>query len=269
LNRRANHITAFLLTAVIAVMDIQMVRAERMVADLSSHVIEITSQFSGTELLIFGAIERRIPQADGGHGVTIEGVDYDIIVVVQSEPQDMIIRRKELVGPVWANRTARTLKDIQGYYAVASTRPLDVILSAEQLKLLGAGLDQLEIAFDEPVTAAEMAAFREGFIRNMRAKKLYSQQDGTISILDDILFRAILEFPANMPVGDYQVDVYLVRGGEIILAEESPLEVGKAGIERVIYNFAHEYPSFYGVMAVLVALLAGWLGGFLSRKMSA
>jgi len=269
LSRSQRHIAGFLVAAVVAFMNIQMARAERMVTDLSSHVIEITSQFSGTELLIFGAIERTIPQADGGHGVTIEGADYDIIVVVQSERHDMIIRRKELIGPVWANKTALTLKDIQGYYAITSTRPLDLILSAEQLEFLGAGLDQLKIVFDEPVSAAEMQAFRRGFIRNMRAKKLYSQQEGAISILDDILFRAILEFPANMPVGDYQVDVYLVRDGEIILAEKSPLEVGKAGIERVIYNFAHERPSLYGMMAVLVALFAGWLGGFLSRKMSA
>ncbi len=246
----------------------QTALAERMVTDLSRHTIEITSEFSGTELLIFGAIERGIPLDDGGHGVVVEGIDYDIIVVVQSARNDMIVRRKELVGPIWVNKEFRTLKDVQGYYAVTSTRPLNHILSNEDLQSLQAGLEQLKIEFVEPVSSNDQKAFRDGFIRNMKAKKLYYQQEGTISVLDDILFRAILEFPANMPVGNYQVDVHLVRDGVVLLSEQSPLEVGKAGIERLIFMFAHEYPPYYGIVAVIVALFAGWLGGFLSRKLS-
>lgn len=244
------------------------VMAERMVTDLSRHIIEITSEFSGTELLIFGAIERGIPQGDGGHGVAIEGMDYDIIVVVQSERHDMVIRRKEQIGPIWANKEFRTLKGIQGYYAVTSTRPLGLILPQRQLQLLEAGTEQLKVEFIESVSPEEHKAFRAGFIRNMKARKLFNQQEGTISILDGILFRAILEFPANMPVGDYQVDVHLIRDGEILLSEQSPLEVGKAGLERLIYQFAHEYPPLYGIMAIIVALFAGWLGGFISKKMT-
>ncbi len=251
-----------------AVVLVQPAMAERMVTDLSRNVIEITSRFSGTELLIFGAIERNIIQREGGHTVVVEGIDYDIIVVVQSERNDMIIRRKELVGPIWVNKDFRTLRDVQGYYAVTTTGPLKKILSKEQWKLLAVGLDQIKIDFGEKASREEEKAYRDGFIRNMKAKKLYSQQIGTISVLDDILFRAILEFPANMPVGNYQVDVYLVRDGEVILSVQSPLEVGKTGLERLIYRFAHEQPAYYGIMAVIVALFAGWLGGFISRKMS-
>lgn len=247
---------------------LQPALAERMVTDLSSHVIEITSKFSGTELLIFGAIERKIPQGDGGHGVSIEGADYDIIVMAQSAHHDMIIRRKEMIGPIWANRDFRILKDVPGYYTLSSTRPINLILPKEELMLLGVGLSQLKIAFSEDISREEMKNYRKGFIRNMRAKKLYSQQEGTISILDDILFRAILEFPANMPVGDYQIDVFLIRDGEIILSERSSLEVGKTGLERVIYRFAHDFPPLYGIGAVLVALFVGWLGGFITKKMS-
>ncbi|MBL4802291.1 MAG: TIGR02186 family protein [Emcibacter sp.] len=257
-----------LLSCLGSLFSTQMAWAERMVTDLSRHTIEIRSQFSGTELLIFGAIEREILQGDGGHGVSIEGMDYDIIVVVQSARHDMIVRRKELVGPIWVNKDFYTLKNVQGYYAVASTRPLRKILSEDNLRILQAGIEYLDIDFIEPISELEDAAYRAGFIRNMKAKKLYNQREGTISILDDILFRAILEFPANMPVGQYQVDVHLIRDGEILLSEESPLEVGKAGIERIIFMFAHEYPSYYGIMAVIVALFAGWLGGFISRKMS-
>lgn len=243
-------------------------RAERMVADLSNHSIEITSQFSGTELLIFGAIERDIPQGDGGHGVSVQGMDYDIVVVVKSELHDMIIRRKELAGPIWVNKGAQTGKDIPGYYALTSTRPLGLILPEATLQEHQLGLSRLQVHFTADVSEQEQQAYRDGLIRNMKAKKLYIQHEGMISVLDDILFRAVLTFPANMPVGNYKVDVYLVRDGEILLQEASPLEVGKTGLERVIFNFAHHSPALYGIMAILVALFAGWFSGFVSRKIS-
>lgn len=245
-----------------------MAQAERMVTDLSRHVIEITSQFSGTQLLIFGAIEREIIPGDNGRGIAIEGLDYDVIVVVQSEKRDMIIRRKEMMGPIWANRDFRTIRNIPGYYAVASTRDLKHILSEEQQKMLKAGLEYVTLDFAEPVSPEDARAYNEGFIRNMKAKKLYSQREGNISVLDDILFRAVLDFPANMPVGKYEVDVYLVRDGEVLLSRQSSLEVGKTGIERLIFTFAHDYPPWYGIMAIIIALFAGWFAGFITRKMN-
>jgi len=264
--RMISFMSRFLLGGLYSLAFAGPVMAERMVTDLSSHVIEITAKFSGTELLIFGAIERAITQGSRGQDIVVEGIDYDIIVVVQSERNDVIVRRKEMIGPVWANKDYRTLKGVQGYYAVTTTRPLSHILSAEQRRLLGAGIDQLKIDFKEPVSEKEEKSYRDGFIRNMKARKLYSQQEGTISVLDDILFRAILSFPANMPVGNYQVDVHLVRDEEVILSEHSSLEVSKKGLERLIYNFAHDYPAYYGITAIILALFAGWLGGFVARK---
>ncbi len=83
------------------------------------------------------------------------------------------------------------------------------------------------------------------------------KNSGNVEVKNEILFRANLTFPSNMPVGNYKADVYLVRDGEVIITHNTPLKVDKQGIERVIYNFAHEYPPLYGIMAILVALFAG------------
>ncbi len=259
---------SLLFSGILILMSAMSSYAERMVTDLSRHVIEISSEFSGTQLLIFGAIEREMLQASGLHDGDIETMDYDIIVVVQSAPHDMVVRRKELVGPIWVNKNSQTLKDVPGYYAVITTKPLNQMLPEEETRFLGIGMKQMKLEFDSNVSPEEEKTYRDGFIRIMKAKNLYSQQEGMVSILDDILFRAILYFPANMPVGDYQVDIHLVKDGEILLSEQTPLEVGKTGLERLIYMFAHEYAYYYGIMAIIMALFAGWLGGFLSRKMS-
>ena len=261
-------LSSLLLSFYVILMSAMPSYGARMVTDLSRHIIEISSEFSGTQLLIFGAIERDMLQGEGLRGVDIESMDYDVIVVVQSASHDMVVRRKELVGPIWVNKAYQNLKDVPGYYAVTTTKPLDQMLSEEETRLLGVGLKQMKIEFESSVSPEEEKAYRDGFIRIMKDKNLYSQQEGMVSLLDDILFRAILYFPANMPVGDYQVDIHLVKDGEVLLSEQTPLEVGKTGLERLIYTFAHDYPPYYGIMAIIVALFAGWLGGFLSRKMS-
>jgi hypothetical protein len=62
--------------------------AQPLVADLSSHLITITSSYTGTDLLLFGAVEQ------GG----------DVIVVVHGPTEPLVVRRKERVAGVWVNR---------------------------------------------------------------------------------------------------------------------------------------------------------------------
>ena len=44
------------------------------------------------------------------------------------------------------------------------------------------------------------------------------------------------------------------------MEKEIPLRVVKTGLEQFIFNFAHVYSLPYGLFAVLLATLTGWLG---------
>ena len=57
----------------------------------------------------------------------------------------------------------------------------------------------------------------------MKARGLYRESSGNITVKNEILFRANLEFPSNMPVGDYKADVYLVRDGNVIINHRTDL----------------------------------------------
>jgi|TARA_R110002096_G_scaffold436096_2_gene667498 uncharacterized protein (TIGR02186 family) len=240
-------------------------RAETLVTDLSQHVIEITSQFSGSELLLFGALERHAMESVQSDEIAVQGLDYDIIVVVQSDPTNLMIRKKQRVAGIWINNENQMVRGVPGYYVVGSTRPLNDFLSkADQIEL-GLGLENLKIVNEND---EEIGEFKEALIRNMKARGLYKEGSGNVTVKDEILFRANLEFPSNTPVGDYKADVYLVRDGNIIINHSTDLLVDKRGIERVIYNFAHEYPPYYGIMAVFVALSVGLFSGFVAKKIS-
>ncbi|MBL4603607.1 MAG: TIGR02186 family protein [Emcibacteraceae bacterium] len=240
-------------------------RAETLVTDLSQHVIEITSQFSGSELLLFGAIERHATESIQSDEISVQGLDYDIIVVVQSDPTDLVIRKKEHIAGIWINKENQTLKNVPGYYVIGSTRPLDEFLSKEVQVEWGLGLNNLTITNEN---GDEIVEFKQALIRNMINKGLYQEASGNVIVKDEILFRASLAFPSNMPVGNYKADVYLVRDGNIIINHRTDLLVDKRGIERFIYNFAHEYPPYYGMMAIFVAISIGLFTGFVAKKIT-
>lgn len=240
-------------------------RAETLVTDLSQHEIQITSQFAGSELLLFGALERHATESTQTGEISVQGLDYDIIVVVQSEPTDLVIRKKEKIAGIWINNQNETVRGVPGYYVIDSTRPLDDFLSPMEQRSLGLGLKNIKVTDENDI---EVGEYKDALIRNMVSKSLYKEDSGNVIVKDEILFSASLDFPSNMPVGNYKADVYLVRDGDVIINHSTGLLVDKTGFERLIYNFAHEFPPLYGIMAVIVAISAGLFSGFVARKVS-
>ena len=102
--------------------------------------------------------------------------------------------------------------------------------------------------------------------RNEQRVGLYGMQQGQIIFLGNRLFRTDLWIPANAPIGTYSVTVFLVRDGEVVNAETTPLVVGKVGFEARVFDFAHKQAPFYGLLAVLIAGMAGWLANLAFRK---
>jgi uncharacterized membrane-anchored protein len=52
----------------------------------------------------------------------------------------------------------------------------------------------------------------------------------------------------------------------VVSAQTTPLIVSKVGVEATLTRFATEYAAVYGLVAIIVALLAGWGGYALFRK---
>jgi hypothetical protein len=80
-----------------------------------------------------------------------------------------------------------------------------------------------------------------------------------VSVAEDTLFQAQFELPANLTEGDYQAEFFLVRDDTVISSGATSIIVEKTGIERWLYNLSRSQPLAYGIMAVLLALAAGWL----------
>ncbi len=236
---------------VIALLMCTSVQAKDLVIDLSAPIVKITTGFSGTELLLFGAKR--------GAG--------DVIVVVRGPLEDKTVHLKERKLGIWVNTEKLSFEKLPSYYWVASNRPVFDILPADTLTRLQIGLDEIQITpNDETANSAEAIAFRAALVREKVRKKLYSEEAAPLLFRNDMLFRTRINFPANVSVGEYAIETYLVRNNEIITSETTLLNVRKFGVEAEIYNFAHKQSLLYGIIAVVIACAAGWLANVAFKR---
>jgi uncharacterized protein (TIGR02186 family) len=224
---------------------------QELVVDLSGSMVAITTGFVGSDLLLFGATE--------GEG--------DVVVVVRGAQVDERVRRKGKVAGIWINRDEMIFTAIPAFYSVAASRPLnDILTAAEQFdNRIGSANLRLE-ARDTSRSQVEVLAFREALIRNKQRLGLYNRKLGKVKFIGDRLFRTSIHFPANVPVGTYVVDVYLTRGGRVTSDKTTLLEVRKFGFEARVYDLAQRHSLAYGLLAILIAAVAGWFAGFVARE---
>lgn len=226
-------------------------RADTLVADLSEHLVAITTGFHGAEVLLFGAIE--------GPG--------DVIVIVRGPERRLAMHRKSRVLGVWVNTASMTFERAPSFFSMASSRPPEEIAAATVLARHEMGLEYLRLKLPPAKASANLAAeWRAGLIRNHQAQGLYSAEVTPVTFLGSRLFRTKIVLPANVRTGVYKVEVFLLQDGQVVSAQTTPLSVNKIGAEAVIFRFANERPGLYGAVAILLALVAGLMAHLAFRK---
>jgi uncharacterized protein (TIGR02186 family) len=95
---------------------------------------------------------------------------------------------------------------------------------------------------------------------------LFQSDAGKVTFLGAQLFRVDFRFPANVPTGSYLVEILLIRDGQVASAQTTPLVVSKIGVGADIFEFAHRHSAAYGIIAIVMALLAGWAAHLVFRR---
>ena len=225
-------------------------RDEPLSIALSTRHIEINSSFTGTSILLFGAV----------------GAEGEVVVTVRGPEAPMVVRRKRRAAGIWINRDSVAFRDVPQYYAVAASRPLAEVAPAALRARERLGADRLPLEAIWIRTADDADAFRDALRRHKRRESLYRPEAGRVAFIDEALFHTALAFPANVPTGDYRVEARLIRDGRVLGARSTTLRIEKGGFSAEVFAFARAEEALYGLVAIALALMAGWLGGLAFRK---
>jgi uncharacterized protein (TIGR02186 family) len=237
-------------------------RAERLIASLSSHVVQITSNFTGVELTLFGTVEndQAAPPPGGG---------YDIVVTVTGPRQSAVARQKERIFGIWINAASRTFIDAPSYLAVLSTRPFESIASPDTLhrELVGIANVPMEQKIGPDISdAVPNDPFRQAFVRLKHERNLYGEITDGVTFRTPSLYRAAIYVPAEAVIGNYDVDVKLFAGGAMIARTNAAFEIMTVGFERFIANAAVNHGLGYGLATTVMAVVTGWMASILFRR---
>ena len=229
--------------------------AETVVAGLSRDAISITTNFEGSEILIFGAVSRVAPPPDGS--------EMHVIVTVEGPPRPVTVRRNARRFGIWVNTDAIEVDAAPTFYAVATTADLETVMTATEdlrqrvsipnaIRAVGTGVGDQE-------------NFIQALMRIRSSEALYQMNENTVTFRDQTLFDTSIRLPANLVEGDYRTRIFLTRDGEVVDALTQDIAVRKVGLERWIYNLAHQQPLAYGILSLAIAIAAGWLASAVFR----
>ncbi len=220
-------------------------RARDLQLELSDDRVDITTGFNGTKVVLFG---------------TANVPDADLVIVLKGPERTMAVREKGRVLGMWMNRETVEFRRVPSYYDFATTLSESALArNPEFLADNKIGVDYLDFYPEDDSEEPEtLSRFRDALIRSMQEKGFYLIKAHNLRFIDENLFKANFDLPPGVPTGIYQVEAMLVKDKEVLAKETKTLQVGQVGFNARVYLFAANHSFFYGVFAVVMALVSGW-----------
>jgi uncharacterized protein (TIGR02186 family) len=229
--------------------------AESLISTLSDDAVEITSNFTGEQIVVFGAVR----------GIPADNSTYQVAVVVQGPDQDVVVRRKERFLGIWLNRTSREFVSVPSYYVMHLSENFSNTLTPADLIQYRLGVSSLPFVLDSG-TDATAQRFASALIGIKNARGLFAERKREVEFLAPNVFRTTFFLPSDIPTGEYRVSVYLFRDQAFLAGQTQMLSIAKGGYSEWIARAALDFPFSYGVVCVALALFTGWFAGVIFRR---
>ena len=224
-----------------------------LVPEVSQHEIQVRQGFTGTELLLYGAIldpeGRRARQP------------YDIVVVLKGPTEPILVREKAKKLGVWVNAQSTAFRSAPSFFSVASSRPIAEIVDDRTAAIYELGLGFLQLSPTGAIDPVEQARFTKGLVDLRQREGLYREAGEGVTINNSVLYQARIPVPSNVVTGRYTAETFAISDGRVIASAIAEVEVQKQGFERFVAEQADRSSVLYGLFAVFLSLFMGWLAG--------
>lgn len=207
--------------------------------------------------------------------VRIEGevaAGSQVVVVVRGEEKEEVFNKKVRAGPIWISSGKVHISGAPSLFLCfrsasgdsgAQGRALD------ELALTPAGIRR-QIHVHATGGPADEEALRTSYVDMKTKAGMYRMYNGGVefgrSDAAATPFTVRFEWPRKAPPGAYTVTAYEWSHGQIRPVAEQTLEVARTGFAALLAEFATQKPAQYGVLCVLLAVIAGFGIDFLAAK---
>jgi uncharacterized protein (TIGR02186 family) len=244
----------------LAITGLALVAADKpvLVPDISARQVQIRYSFTGTQLLLFGAVVY-----PGGRAPDHQ---VDIAVVLRGPVQPILLRQKQKIAGIWMNADSNRFRSAPSFYAVASSRPIAQLVDERTAAIYELGVHNLQLSPGGGALPEKEQRFEAGLLDLRTRQGLYSENPRGVEITDGVLYRATITIPSQVPVGTYTAETFLIDRGRVSAAATRDIQIDKSGFERFVWVAARRYRLLYGLSCVLLSLALGWAAAAAFRR---
>jgi uncharacterized protein (TIGR02186 family) len=219
--------------------------------DLLPELVQIGTFYNGTAVTVSGEVP----------------AGSEVVVRLSGEAEDLHLKKKGKIGGLlWMNTGDLTFHNAPRVYKLYTSKALSDLDNSPAGEFgFTALINRIEIS-----PAAEDKGFLANeFVRLKKKDKLYSHEGDTVSFGAPEggmkTFQASLNIPPAMKQGTYTVEVAAVQDGRILATASKPLELKQVSFPAQLTELAFGHSLWFGIMAVVIAVLAGLLTGVMFK----
>jgi hypothetical protein len=214
---------------------------------LSPDRIEITTIYDGALVQVEG-------DAEPGS---------QMVVVVRGPDKEEEFNKKVRAGPIWINSGKVHVSGVPALFLSFSPEPVRDILPPETVEeyVLDAQAIKGHMHLDAEGDPIDEDLMADNYLTLKVEGDIYQLHDDTESLAlgaGASRFSMELPWPRTAPPADYEVAAYECRDGEVTRTSRTTLTVEKVGVPQRVFDFAMNEASKYGLLAVLIAMCAGF-----------
>jgi Putative transmembrane protein (Alph_Pro_TM) len=228
------------------------VRAESVTLQLTPDVVEISSFYQGRNVALTGTLPAGL----------------DAVVEVMGPTTEEHLMRKGRRGPLWMNVGQIKVDGAPSIYIVLTTAA-DLLGKGQSASSWGfpALLQHLSLSGD--LQENEHALFKKQFLELKESQKLYAAAPGDLKLAPagDGRQKITGKFwlPSNLKPDTYKVCLTTVREGQAVDRVCTDLPVQMVGFPAFSMTMAYQHAALYGLLAVLIAIVVGFIMGYLFK----
>lgn len=224
-----------------------------LVPEVSQREVQVRQGFTGTELLLFGAILDPAGRR--------AGAQYDIVVVLKGPSVPIRMREKERILGIWMNAESTDFRSAPSFFAVASSRPIDQIVDERTAAIYELGTKFIQLSPTGQIEPEKQQRFSDGLVEQRERKGLYKENMQGVRISEQVLYQARISLPSNVVTGRYTAETFAITNGRVIASATADVEVRKVGFERFVEVASQRWALLYGLVAVFLSVGMGWFAG--------
>ncbi len=210
----------------------------------------------------------------GGGQVRVDGIaeaDSKVVVVVRGPSTEEVFKKKGRVGPIWITRGKVHISGVPSLLLSLSSEPVDQFLDRAVMDKYQLDHQAIRAQMKVEPELPDLETVKQHYLELKADVGVYATVSNAVKMgsptAEGVPYSVVFSWPKKAPPASYDVRAYECRDGSVIRQSHAPLEVVKVGFPAFLSNMAKERAPLYGVMSVIIALIAGFGIDFLAARL--